>query len=491
MDNIDHKETKEIIEHFKHICQIPHGSKNYTKILEHIIQWCSKNEFQYEQDDFGNLKVIVIENEQYSKVPIIIQAHVDMVCTKTTESQHDFDSDPIEIDFVDEGDVNKTVITAKQTSLGADNGIGLSTALLIAEQIKSEKLKVDRSVYLLFTLDEEIGLVGASKLGKYPFMPEKAFIINTDGENQHELCIGSAGGSIANIKFELDEIIDNSKLEIFDCSISNLKGGHSGRDIDKTHGNAIKIMAQFAEELKQKSKYHVFGFSGGNAQNAIASDAKMFFGHHLDEEHHSWFKTLNSLIKDANELYDEKIGYAFGFDNPKYYQYPKLYNFDKVIQFICELDHGILKMDPDVPTLVSASTNIGFTKLEGNVFTIECMTRASTDEDFDEYYSKLASLCDKYGAVYTEPIRRSGWEASLDEPFIQHAMQVHKEKFGKDPRIYKSHCGLESGELINHYPDWKCISIGAEIEFPHSTREYVTIDSIKTLYEWIVALIET
>jgi dipeptidase D len=237
-----------IIARFKELSSIPRPSKKLDLCRKYIIEWAAKHEFIHRVDTYGNI-VVVVGNENSTNTPIIIQSHMDIVTTKTNDSKHNFDTDPIEV--IIEGNV----MTANNTTLGADNGLSLVASMMLAEELfeNNEFFVSNNVVYLLMTADEEIGCLGANNIGLYPFLPEKAYMLNVDSEDGGVVCAGAAGGSDCHIILPITgDLInyDSDTVDLIKLKFYGFIGGHSGLEINLGRASAIKVLVNFLYELK-------------------------------------------------------------------------------------------------------------------------------------------------------------------------------------------------------------------------------------------------
>src|SRR5690606_48311 len=350
-------EPSSIWGYFYDITQIPRPSKKEDKIRAYLLDFAEKHSLEVKQDKAGNILITKEATPGKEKLPtLILQSHVDMVCEKNSDVEHDFDNDPIET--IIDGDWVK----AKGTTLGADNGIGVAAelAILAADDISHGKIEA------LFTVDEETGLTGANSL-------EKGFLtgnllINLDTEEEGEIYIGCAGGKGTKAYFEYKEKDSPKKYFWFEVKISGLRGGHSGSDIDKGFGNANKVLVRFIHSIARK-KYglRLSKIEGGNLHNAIPREAYAIIG--IKEKYKEDIRIkLNNFLA---EIQDELIHTEPNFDiQMQSVQIPsKVINKNATERLILALyacPNGVIGMSEDIPGLVETSTNLASIKMLPN-----------------------------------------------------------------------------------------------------------------------------
>jgi dipeptidase D len=472
--------TDKILNLFSELNKIPRGSYNLDGVRHFLQDYCIAHNFTYTQDTYGNVAIYVNKSDTKNKNNIIIQSHMDMVTTKTDESTHDFTKDPI-INLTKINEYNQQILYADSTTLGADNGIGLTSSLILAEELK-DLLSNNNQLILLITADEEVGLIGAVNIDPYPFLPNEAYVINVDSESPNEICGGSAGGFITNITHQF-EINDNLNHKFYSLEISNLTGGHSGIDIDKGIPNAIKIMISFLIKIKNETDiiFNLVDIQGGNAQNAIPIYCKVTIG--LDDN--DIVQITNLFANECEYImdrYNEKNMRSNMFEETNNYPY----NVSNLIDFINILNHGIIHMNSHSINCVHTSTNIGIIKINDGLLNIECMTRSTDLLAMKEYYYYQKSLCNQFGYNLSETQYRLGWSPNWKKSVtLKYLQKSHEKIFGKSPRVYNINAGLELSTLMQTYDKWDCMSIGPHIIGAHSYNEHLIIDTVEPYYMWL------
>lgn len=464
--NIEEKYTK-LINNFKNISKIPRNSKKEEKIADYICELARENNLWYKKDEFNNVLVKREASKGYeNKKKIIFQAHLDMVCEKATSSSHNFDTDPIEI-------VEKDgKMMANGTTLGADDGIGVSFLLLLMLEKEPH-----RAMYFLFTTQEEIGMNGAKFVDLSEFN-DASYMINLDSEEENSAIIGCAGG-VTTTYFKRASKLSNEN-ELYKITISNLFGGHSGVDINKGRMNANYLMARILNELNDvKISY----FHGGNKDNAIPNACDAIFETSNKEEIRSAVNSAMSKIKFVKEDKNVNIDIEKVDKECKVISKEDSKNF---ISMLLNLKQGVIKEDK----FVEASGNIGIVNVEDGEIKIVESLRASDDTLKQE----IEDSNDDKAIKNLYDIEKSGLYPGWKPKHSSKLQQVYKESYKKvhkkTPKIESIHAGLECGLFYSELPHLDIISIGPDIKNVHTVNETLYLNSCKNLLETLCFMLD-
>jgi dipeptidase D len=474
-------EPKLLWKHFDDIRKIPRCSKHEEKIREHVINFAKEHNFEYKEDNIGNIVIRKPGTEGCEKAPItILQGHLDMVCEKDKTTEHDFDKDEIKVER--DGDY----ITAIGTSLGSDNGIGVATALAVLE---SPDL-VHGPLECLFTIDEETGLTGAFQLA--PDFLEGRCMLNLDSEEEGSIYVGCAGGSESTITIPVSPIpVPEGNVPVR-VTVAGLRGGHSGVDIHEQRGNAIKILARALHGVAEVNKYLIADIAGGSMRNAIARDANAVVvmdpsikGNFIEDIKKSE-KTLQEEFKPIDgelriEL-DEECG-----------EVPTVLDESEsktLLHLLDGLPHGVLSMSYSIPDLVETSTNLATIKMQEKEVAVGMLSRSSIDSSMKATEQRLAAIGNLAGATVEHSNFYPGWKANLDSRVLRTSQEVHKELFKKDAEVKAIHAGLETGIIGVKFPGMDMISIGPDINYPHSPEERVQINSVANFWNFVTGILK-
>lgn len=472
----------EVWRYFYDITQIPRPSKKEEKIIAYLLDFAKKNKLEAKKDKAGNVLITKEATQGKEKLPtVILQSHVDMVCEKNSNVEHDFDKDPIET--VVEGDWLK----AKGTTLGADNGIGVAAqlAVLASKDIAHGKIEA------LFTVDEETGLTGAYALEK-DFLTGK-ILMNLDTEEEGEIYIGCAGGKGTRAYFEYKPKETPKGYFWFKVSVNGLKGGHSGSDIDHGLGNANKILNRFLYNFVDKDfKLVLSEINGGNLHNAIAREAYAIAG--VKNKHKETVRVkLNHLLADLQDELkhtDPNVNLVLeSTENPS-----KVIGARKTKKLVLALyacPHGVVGMSHDIPGIVETSTNLASVKmLKNNIIEIGTSQRSSSESAKHDILNMVSSVFKLAGAKVKHSEGYPGWKPNPDSAILKVAIEEYKKLYKAEPEVKVIHAGLECGLFLEKYPELDMISIGPTIRNAHSPDEKVEIASVAKWWDSFVKLLE-
>ena len=472
----------ELWNYFYEITQIPRPSKKEEKILAYLLDFAKKHNLEAKQDKAGNILITKEATKGKENVPtIILQSHVDMVCEKNADVEHNFDTDPIEA--VIEGDWLK----AKGTTLGADNGIGVAAqlAVLASNDIAHGKIEA------LFTIDEETGLTGAFAL-EQNFMTGK-ILLNLDTEEEGEIYIGCAGGRGTKAFFSYKTKEAPKKHFWFKVAVKGLKGGHSGSDIDHGLGNANKILTRFLYQfIDKKYKLVLAEIDGGNLHNAIAREAHAIAG--VKSKHKETVRVeLNHLIADLkDELKHTDPGVDITLESVEAPQEVMGKGATKrLIRALTACPHGVIEMSRDVPGVVETSTNLASVKMrEHNVIEIGTSQRSLTESSKNNIVNTVTSVFKLAKAEVVSNPGYPGWKPNPESLVLKVAKDEYKSLYNTTPEVKVIHAGLECGLFLQKYPHLDMISIGPTIRNAHSPDEKTEIASVPKWWDFFVKLLE-
>ena len=470
---LSHLEPSRIWKHFEDICQVPRPSKKEEKILKFLIDFAEKNQLEWKQDKAGNLLITKPATKGYEdRQSVVLQSHVDMVCEKNADVDHDFDHDPI-IPRLDNGWVRGT-----GTTLGADDGIGIAVQMAILESGQIEHGPLE----CLFTVDEETGLTGA-------FALEKGFIksrilLNLDSEDDGELFIGCAGGIDTMVTFPFQKTEPETFHLSYKLGVTGLKGGHSGDDINKGRGNANKILNRLIWNFQKMFDIRLADIQGGNLRNAIAREAFATFT--LPQKHQAslrdLFEELSQAIRD--ELKTNEPGLAIACaetEQPETLIDPNTQR--NLLNALYACPHGVLAMSPDIPNLVETSTNLASVKMTDSEIIVSTSQRSSLESAKRDVADMVASVFTLAGARVKHGDGYPGWKPNVNSPILNITKQAYTRLFKEEPRVLAIHAGLECGLIGEKYPGIDMISYGPTIKGAHSPDEGIEIHTVEKFWD--------
>lgn len=477
---ISNLEPKSVFKYFDAILQIPRPSKQEEKIIAFLENFASENNLDYTKDDAGNLLIRKPASKGMEKIQsVALQSHVDMVCEKNSNIEHNFTSDAIPA-YVD-GDW----IRSKGTTLGADNGIGVAVQLAVLADKKLQNGPIE----CLFTIDEETGLTGAFKLSKD--LLKSNILINLDSEDEGEIFIGCAGGIDTLINLPVRTKNSSKKNKAFKVSITGLKGGHSGDDINKGFANSNLLLTRFLWNSTRNFKIQLADFQGGNLRNAIPREAEATFlikpkqEPELMEYLGEFSKTLQSEYAITEP--DLKIEIS---ETKRPNKILKSGLQDKFLCSVYSCPNGVIAMSQSMPGLVETSTNLASIHFSRKMIQIVTSQRSSIESAKVDLADRIKSNFYLAGAKVIHSDGYPGWAPKPDSAILSVAQKVYHELFNKKAKIKAIHAGLECGLFLEKYPALEMISVGPTMKGVHSPDERLQISSVEKFYVFLVKLLE-
>lgn len=465
--------------YFYELTQIPRPSKKEEKVIAYLLEFAREHNLDARKDEAGNVVITKSATKGFESLPtVILQGHVDMVAEKNAGTVHDFEKDPIETV------VNGEWLMANNTTLGADNGIGVAAALAILASDSIEHGKLE----CLFTVDEETGLTGAYALGK-DFLTGDV-LINLDTEEEGEIYIGCAGGKITTATFNYKKETVPANYFWFKVQVKGLSGGHSGSEIHKGLGNANKILNRYLWTLNRKYDLRLAEIDGGNLHNAIAREALAVAGvpYSLKENVIVELNTLLPEIQAELRAVDPDLNMIVGSTETPDFVIDKETS-GNLLEGIYGCPHGVLAMSFDIPGLVETSTNLASVKMkENDTIVITTSQRSSTNSLKDDAGNMLNAVFNLAKAEVVHSAGYPGWKPNPESKVLAVAKESYKKLFGKEPEVMAIHAGLECGLFLEKYPHLDMISCGPTIRDAHSPVEKVHIASVD---KWWNFLLET
>ncbi len=481
-------EPRPIWQYFDAIRRVPRQSKHEQRISSYVCSWAEEHGFEVRRDTTGNLVVRVpASSGRENAATVVLQAHLDMVCEKNAEVAHDFSEDPIEV--VVEGDW----VTAAGTTLGADNGLGVAAAMAAALDPAVDHGPLE----LLFTLDEETGLNGASALD--PAIVEGRVLINLDTEEDDSIYIGCAGAAGIKGDFALARSADGVAAdgvtgERVELAVRGLRGGHSGIDIIENRGNAIKVAARvLAGALDRGVDFGLIALGGGAMPNAIARESSVHLAaspaqrERLEEIVAEFSAELSAELGSADPDLTVELRPA-GSEAPSW---PPLLppDRDRLVRLLAAAPHGVLAMSRQVPGLVETSANLAVASTEETSLSVLYSVRSSVNAALAGSLRSLRSLFLLAGGEVEDEAGYPGWDPDPDSAVVRRTVACYQRLFGERPLIKAVHAGLECGILTQKIPGLDAVSIGPDIRNPHSPDEKTRISSSVKFYSLLKELL--
>ncbi len=457
--------------YFYELTQIPRPTGHVKEVTEYIKSVGEKLNLETLQDEVGNVLICKPATPGMENCPVVtLQSHVDMVPQKNAATQHDFTKDPIDA-YID-----GEWVTARGTTLGADNGIGASYALAIL----TEKDIQHGPIEALFTVDEEVGMVGAN--GLKPGFSHGDILINLDSESECELYVGCAGGVdvSARLEFKNEEPTPEGDVAVY-LSLTGLKGGHSGMDIDLGRGNANKLLFRFLKDAVENNGARLVDFDGGSLRNAIPREAFATITIPEDEADALW-----ELVSDYQETFtreytaieDGILFEAKRLDKVPAYVVPEEIQ-DSIINAIEACPNGVISMLTSFPGTVESSSNMARVQVKDGLFEVKFLVRSSSESRKMYLASMIESTFSLAGAEVEFDAPYNGWEPNINSSIMKYMKEAYERGYSRTPEIKVIHAGLECGIIQGAMPKMDMISVGPDIRHPHSPDEKVHIASVE------------
>ncbi|MEW5877917.1 MAG: aminoacyl-histidine dipeptidase [Acidobacteriota bacterium] len=466
-------------QHFEEILKVPRPSKHEERIREHVKRWAQSKGFAVREDAAGNLVVKVPATPGHESAPtVVLQGHLDMVAEKNSDVTFDFFKDAIQPRIV--GDY----VYATGTTLGADNGIGVAAAMAIAEDPEA----VHGPLELLFTVDEETGLTGAAKLD--PGLVTGKTLLNLDTEEDGAFYIGCAGGADAHSVFTVQwEPVPAGHVAL-GVRVRGLKGGHSGVDIHENRGNALKFLARVvAAARKASAELRIAAVSGGSKHNAIPREADAVITLPAADA----AKARQAMEEAAAVLKEEygeiDPGQRVEIGEAAASQVFSAGDSNRILDALLACPHGVLAMSRAVPGLVETSNNLAVVTTEGSQVKVVTSSRSSVMPSLRATLQQVEAVFKLAGAAVEVHDGYPGWKPNPNSPVLQLAREVFQREFGREPEVKAIHAGLECGLIGEKFPGMDMLSLGPQIESPHSPDERVKIPTVANFYRLLKAIL--
>jgi dipeptidase D len=474
-------EPKSLWESFYELTQIPRPTFQMKQVTGFIAGFGKKLGLETEQDEEGNVIIRKPAAKGYeNRKCLTLQSHLDMVPQKNSSVAHDFSKDPIDA-YID-GDWVK----ARGTTLGADNGIGVSMAMAIL----ADKDARHGPLEALFTVNEEVGMDGAFALK--PGFVRGDIMLNCDSEEEGNLFVGCAGGADVNITLQYKKgsplIEGDVAVRLF---LSGLKGGHSGVDIHLGRANANKLIFRVLKEIVSEYGARLAKIEGGSMRNAIPREAEAIITLPKNNVELLW-----EFIADYQEVYrkeyagvEDNISLTVELADLPFSLIPEEIQ-DDLINAVEGCQNGVITMLNDFPGTVESSSNLAIVKSSEGLIEIKILARSSSESRKEALLSSLESVFSLAGAKVDIGGAYNGWQPDINSPILKIMEDAYEQIYGKKAEVKVMHAGLECGIIQGIYPNIDIISIGPDLKFPHSPDEAISIASVGRTYDFILKVLE-
>ncbi len=463
---------------FEELCAIPHGSGNTKAISDYCVAFAKERQLRWIQDEKNNVVIYQPGTPGYEDHPtVILQGHLDMVCAKTPECPIDMEREGLRLQVTD------GYVTAEGTTLGGDDGIAVAYALAILDDPAIPHPPLEA----VFTVDEEIGLLGAAALDGSLLSGRR--LLNIDSESEGVLTVGCAGGARCDIALPLP--MGHGCGLCCQLRLSGFTGGHSGVEIHKGRANAIQLMGEILSRLSRLCTLQLQQLQGGKQDNAIPSAAEAVFLLPPDQQEaarrevEAWWASVQKKYGKADPncacTYRdsaEVCGAALSAEDSA-----------RALELLCRLPNGVLAISKDIPGLVETSLNLGILRLEEDALQITASVRSSVQASHDALVGELSRIAGERGASFATRGVYPPWEYRKDSPLRETMVRIFQEQYGREPVVETIHAGLECGLFSEKLPGLDSVSFGPNILEIHTPRERLDIASVERTWRYLTAVL--
>ena len=481
MNEILNLNPKCIWKNFYALTQVPRPSGHLEKIQQFLLDFAKEAGVEAFKDPAGNIVMRKpASTGMENRKGVILQAHMDMVPERDTESTHNFETDPIR-PWIDNGWVK-----AKGTTLGADNGLGVAAIMSVME----DKSLKHGPIEALITRDEETGMFGANELPAGELQGD--ILLNLDSETWGKFVIGSAGGIDVTATMDYQEVDTDAEDVAVRITVKNLRGGHSGLEINEGRANANKLLVQIVREAISETEARLASWNGGNMRNAIPFKAEAVLT--LPKENvailkdiaNDWKDTFNDEFKliepQGVEVIVEDVATPQK-EVPAEIQ-------DNLISAIFACHDGVIRMIPSYPSVVETSSNLAIINIGEGKAAIKILARSSR-EDMKDYVATMLESCFNMAGMKVETSGSyGGWDPNPDSEILHLLLKEYKELFGKEGIIQVDHAGLECSVILGKYPWLDVVSLGPTMKSPHTTTERALIETVAPFWQLLKKTLE-
>lgn len=466
-------EPASVFGYFEKICSIPHGSRNTKQISDYLVSFAQEQGLRYRQDELNN--VIIFGDGtcgMEDREPVILQGHMDMVCQKDEDCPIDMLTQGLDVTH------DGSCVFARGTTLGGDDGIALAYALALL----ADKTIPHPPLEVIFTVDEEIGMEGATGVDLTELKGRR--LINIDSEDEGVFTVSCAGGARATLELPLER-----RAVYGPCvrlTVEGLRGGHSGVEIHQNRANATKVMGELLSRIQELMPLCITKLSGGTQDNAIprsCSVTLVAMGSHIERIN----EITQKLQEEIREQYDEPDALVYGDDVDAFGGNALSTQLSaKVIALLCSVPNGVQSWSAHIPGLVQTSLNLGVTNMEKEKLSLTFAVRSSVNQEKEDLLEQLRQLAQLQDCSYSDTGNYPAWEYVKDSRLRDTMVEVYTNMFGQAPQVVAIHAGLECGILSDKLPGLECVSIGPQMHDIHTSRERLEIESTKRTWDFLL-----
>ncbi len=484
MGILSNLEPKEVFYYFEQICAIPHGSSDTKRISDYLVDFAKEHHLRYIQDEWNNVILFKDASTGYEdSPPVMLQGHIDMVCEKDADCDIDFHTDGLSLE------VNDGIIRAKGTTLGGDDGIAVAfmLAILSSDTIPHPPLEA------VFTVDEEIGMLGAAALDCSPL--KSRIMLNLDSEDEGHLLVSCAGGVTATAQLP----IHFQKAEGIPVllSVRGLIGGHSGVEIDKGRANACTLLGRILYDLKKNGMvFSLISINGGLKDNAIPREASAVLLADRTcsiSEMEKRISHIQNVISHEYRQTDPAIRISLetsqGKDSHEMTSAMDSHSSQAVITALNILPNGIQKMSHEIEGLVQTSLNLGIMSTGKQEVTFSYAVRSNVQTEKEALTDKICCLMEHLNGTVTFTGDYPAWEYKKESPLRDRMVSIFERQYGRKPIIEALHAGVECGLFAGKIEGLDCISYGPDMKDIHTPNESMDVKSVQRTWEYTLEIL--
>ncbi|MGN1014244.1 MAG: aminoacyl-histidine dipeptidase [Butyricicoccus sp.] len=470
-------QPERVFHYFEELCAIPHGSGDTKRISDYCVRFAQQHGLRYIQDDSNNIILFQDGTPGYKQSePVMLQGHLDMVCEKTADCPIDFSRDGLILQVKDGN------ITADGTTLGGDDGIAVAYALAIldAKDIPHPPLEV------VFTVDEEIGMLGAAALDATPLRSRT--MLNLDSEDEGYLLVSCAGGVRVTCHLPVDR--EETEKPCLTLTISGLTGGHSGVEIDKERANSNQLMGRLLNELNKAVPFFLVSVDGGRKDNAIPRETTAVIAAEDAERVQDVVARYQAIFQNEYRVTDPELTVTMQPLPRKSVQAMDAASQKRAIAALLHLPGGVQRMSADMEGLVQTSLNLGILETLEREIQLSFAVRSSVGTEKQELVSRIANLMDVLGGTVDCAGDYPAWEYRRDSRLRELMVEVFEEQYGHKPVVQALHAGVECGLFAGKLSGLDCVSFGPDMTDIHTTSECMSIASVQRTWAYLLEILK-
>lgn len=479
MGVLEELQPKKVFQFFEDITQIPHGSGNVKQISDYLVAFAKERKLKYRQDEKYNVIIWKNGSAGYEdSAPVILQGHIDMVAVKTADCNKNMEKDGLDLE------VDGDWIRAKNTSLGGDDGIAVAYTLAILDSADIAHPPIEA----VFTVDEEIGMLGADFLDVFDLKGRR--LINIDSEDEGIFTVSCAGGATAECIFPIQTEPVNAK--VIEIKLEGFEGGHSGIEIDKGRANANCEMGRILLNVFQNVGMRIITVNGGEKDNVIAknSEAAIAVLPDMAEKTKDIIQNTFAEIKEEYKVTDPNAQITLNEIDENLVQAFSGAATLAVIIALVNMPNGIQRMNPEMAGMVQTSLNLGILRTDVNTVKLSYAVRSSKESEKNYLIEKLRSLTEIFGGTVNCNGIYPGWEYRADSKLREVAVEAFKDIYDREPVVEGIHAGLECGLFAAKLENLDAISLGPDMRGVHTTNEKLSISSTERTWKLVLKILE-